>query len=223
MKMPPLNALRAFEAAARLMSMSRAGNELHVTHGAVSHQIKKLELWFGCALIERAGRGIVLTIAGQELFRAVTTSFTVISATCSQLRRDNGDRSVMVACIPSIATRWLVPTLPEFTQRHPDVAVHVSYAQSCEQLDPQRHDILIVDQDTASDSAASVKIFSRTRKPVASPLYLARNPGLTRDARFDHVHLLHDELVSEWDSWFLKAGYLPRRVLNGPCSRTSTC
>lgn len=85
MQLPPLNALRAFEATARLMSLSKAGDELHVTHAAISHQIKHLETWLGRKLLQKAGRGITLSAAGGEYYRAVSGSLAAIAHAGVQL------------------------------------------------------------------------------------------------------------------------------------------
>lgn len=86
MKMPPLNALRAFEAAARLSSVSKAGDELRVTHAAISHKIRQLEAWFGQPLFQRQGRGVVVTHAGRQLSRVASAAFTMISDRALSLR-----------------------------------------------------------------------------------------------------------------------------------------
>lgn len=125
MQLPPLNALRAFEATARLMSLSKAGDELHVTHAAISHQIKHLETWLGRKLLQKSGRGVALTAAGSEYYRAVSGSLAAIAHATGNLRRDHDMRAITVGCIPSIASRWLVPALPSFQESNPDLDVRI--------------------------------------------------------------------------------------------------
>ena len=100
MQLPPLNALRAFEATARLMSLSKAGDELHVTHAAISHQIKHLETWLGRKLLQKSGRGITLTAAGGEYYRAVSGSLAAIAHATGNMRRDHDMRAITVGFIP---------------------------------------------------------------------------------------------------------------------------
>ena len=111
MKLPPMNTLATFCVAAHRLNFSQAGEELNLTHAAVSTQMKRLEDWFGRKLFERSGRGLKLTPAGQELLRTVDASLLAISATSQKLRVSRDRQQISVACLPSIATRWLVPSL----------------------------------------------------------------------------------------------------------------
>lgn len=116
--MPPLGALRVFEVAARLESFSRAADELHVTHAAVSHQIRQLEEWFGRPLFLREKRGVQLAPDAERLAEALSASFERIAAEADSLKLRTKSE-ITVACIPSIATRWLIPALGEFSQPMP--------------------------------------------------------------------------------------------------------
>ncbi|EUC20812.1 LysR substrate-binding domain-containing protein [Paraburkholderia hospita] len=213
MILPPLNTLQAFEAAARYSSLSKAGEELNITHAAISGQMKRLEDWMGRKLFERSGRGVVLTPAGEELHKTVAASLSAISLTSQALRRRKDKKSLTVACVPSIATRWLIPALPDFAKAHPDIEIHVSYATAFQDFDPERHDVLINNQNVASEALCCVKLFSRINKPVASPIYLERT-GV--DERLDGAHLLHDETPAAWEEWFAKAGFRPQGMTRGP-------
>ena len=143
MDLPPLTALRAFEAAARWSSLSRAGDELHVTHAAISHQIKHLETWLGRRLMQRSGRGVALTPAGIEFYRVVTGALAAIASAAANMRRTQDARSITVGCIPSIAARWLVPALPAFMAHHPEINLRIVYARAEEQFDAEALDVLI--------------------------------------------------------------------------------
>jgi DNA-binding transcriptional LysR family regulator len=208
-----LNTLQAFEAAARMQSLSKAGEELHVTHAAISGQIKKLELWIGRRLFERSGRGIILTRAGEEFLKTVQPALMAISATSQSLRIRRERRTLAVACIPSIATRWLIPALLKFSALYPDITLEVSYAQAHEHFDPERHDVLITHQNMTSDDLSSTLLFSRINKPVASPRYLEQSAC---DEQLNRATLLHDEVVSAWEDWFSKAEYRPEGLIHGP-------
>lgn len=206
MKLPPPNALRAFEAAARLKSFSAAGDELHVTHAAISHHIKQLEQWFGRALFHRGGRGVELTQTGRELGPVLSQSFSGIAELCGRLRLAQGAGTISVGCIPSIASRWLIPNLQAFSSTHPQIDVQVLYADANTRLPGSACDVLITLGESGLDTTVGRKLFSRASKPVCSPHYLAKAQGpILSAADIAQAHLLHDENRSAWAEWFGKA------------------
>lgn len=216
MDLPPLTALRAFEAAARWSSLSRAGDELHVTHAAISHQIKHLETWLGRRLMQRSGRGVALTPAGIEFYRVVTGALAAIASAAANMRRTQDARSITVGCIPSIAARWLVPALPAFMAHHPEINLRIVYARAEEQFDAEALDVLITLGEDRSPGIESRLLFSRVNKPVASPFYLEKHPGLRKSGDITMADLLHDEKVDYWLDWFRKAQVAPPRRPRGP-------
>lgn len=124
-RLPPLNALRAFEAAARLQSFSRAADEIHVTHGAVSHQVRTLEAHVGVKLFTRQGRGVVLTDSGRLLAEHTQAAFRQIAEAADALgRRRHGNR-LTVSVLPSLASRWFMPRIGRFMACHPSWEVNV--------------------------------------------------------------------------------------------------
>ena len=215
MMLPPLGMLRAFEAAARLASFSRAGDELHVTHAAVSHQIRLLEEWFGRPLFVREKRGVRLAAEAESLAAALTSAFERIAAE-TELLRLNAKAQVSVACIPSIATRWLIPALGEFLGRHPEVDVKVVYAMAEQQLRETGCDILITLGADTSEGTRSDRLFSRINRPVASPRYIERKGELRAVQAIASADLLHDETTSRWRDWFARAGVTTGQSLRGP-------
>jgi DNA-binding transcriptional LysR family regulator len=216
MRLPPLNAIRVFEAAARLASFSAAGEELHVTHAAVSRQIRQLEAWFGRPLFRREARGVTLTKAGHGLAVAVSDGLGKIAAASAALRRDDQQRTIAVGCIPSIASRWLVPMLAGFSAAHPEVSVQVLYAQAEERIRDSDYDVLITLSEESSGNMERQRIFSRACKPVCSPHYLARVGLGTPQAILRKADLLHDESRQFWTEWFAAAGQRPKGELRGP-------
>lgn len=124
-KLPSLNALHAFEAAARLESVTRAASELHVTHGAVSRQIKALEGELGKALFAREGRGLALTPAGVRLRDATGTAFQQLEESWSELRRDSAPSALVLGCPGSVLARWVIPRLPRLSRELPDLKLHL--------------------------------------------------------------------------------------------------
>ncbi|QDF95441.1 XRE family transcriptional regulator [Azoarcus sp. DD4] len=124
-KLPPLPALRTFEAAARLLSYSRAADELHVTHGAVSHQIRALEEQLGLALFARQGRTMTLTPAGAELLHATNAALRQIADALAAIRRQRNPNRLSVSVMPSFAGRWLAPRLAAFLDANPGCELNV--------------------------------------------------------------------------------------------------
>jgi len=212
----PLNAIRAFEAAARHLSFSAAGEELHVTHPAISHQIRRLEEWLGVALFHRDARKVRLTEAGLALQASAGTALAELGTACGRIRRSAGIQSLSVGCIPSIASRWLVPRLSDFTARHPEIAIRVAYAKAEDRLDDGDNDVLITLGADPSPHVTSLKLFSRISRPACSPHYLARKGRLETPANIAAADLLHDETRQGWQEWFSKSGMAKGDVGNGP-------
>lgn len=215
MKLPPANALIAFEAAARHLSISRAGDELGVTHAAVSHHIRHLEEWFGRQLFHRHGRSIRLTESGELLAETMSRSLRDIESCCRSLRLFGG-QSLTIACIPSIASRWLIPLLPAFQTKHPEVDLRLIYARASDRFETINADILITLLPLDAAGPRARRLFSRRNMAVASPHYIARKGKLTGPAEIAAADLLHDETTAPWRDWFEKAAPGLRPVLRGP-------
>ena len=124
-RMPPLNAVRAFTVAARHLSFTRAAAELHVTHGAVSRQVRTLEDFLGTPLFERRTRQLLLTPAGQRFHAEVEPALVQVALAAQAVRGDAPARAVRVNVRPSFAVRWLIPRLPDFMARHPGIEPQV--------------------------------------------------------------------------------------------------
>lgn len=123
--LPPLNALKAFEASARLQSISLAAKELHVTHGAVSRQVKLLEEYLAVTLLERQGRGIKLTDTGSQLYEASNAAFSQIHHACSAIQQQTQQAPFVLACPGSLLARWLIPRLEKLQEDLPDLRLQV--------------------------------------------------------------------------------------------------
>ena len=134
--LPPLNALRAFEAAARLQSISQAAAELSVTHGAVSRQIRLLEDDLGVALFSKEGRGVKLTDAGVRLRDAAGEAFERLRSTCAELRQQTVDAPFVLGCPGSLLARWFIPRLDRLNRELPDLHLQLSASEG--ELDPRR-------------------------------------------------------------------------------------
>src|SRR5690625_2931785 len=123
--LPSLNALRAFEAVARLESVSRAGTELHVTHGAVSRQIRALEEQLGITLFVRQGRGLALTMAGRRLRDACSGAFDELHRCCRELRQESDRAPLVLGCASSVLARWVIPRMQRLSRDLPQAKLHL--------------------------------------------------------------------------------------------------
>lgn len=140
---PSLSALRAFEAAARLGSLSEAARALNVTHAAIAAHVRALETEFGQPLLRRSGRGMVPTQMGAELARDLGAGFAEIAAGVRSLRRGREDRPVTLSTTPSFAENWLMPCLAAFWSAHPDVPLSVQTSQDVVDLRREGIDLAI--------------------------------------------------------------------------------
>lgn len=205
MKMPPLTSLRAFEATARHLSFSEAGDELFVTHAAISHHVRRLEEWFESELFIRKGRSIALTRPGETLFRHLSPALAEIAETCARVKALGGKQTLTVGCIPSIASRWLVPNLQLFTAANPEVDVRVMYAAANQKLSQSGMDVLITLGNEDMVGVVSERLFSRLTKPVCSPKFLEEHGPFDTPEHFTTAPLLHDESRKGWRDWFATA------------------
>ena len=140
---PPLSALRGFEATARHATYAAAADELNVTDAALRQHVRTLEAYLGCHLVVRAGRGIALTDEGRRLANALSAGFQTILAGVSDLKRDAAERPVRVACTPAFAENWLVPRLPAFWKTHPEISVDLAPSLRNADLAAGGHDMAI--------------------------------------------------------------------------------
>jgi len=207
--LPPLTALRSFEAAARQGSFSRAADELHVTHGAVSRQVKALEEWAGTPLFDRHGKRVMLTPAGQQFADKVGVAFGDIAAAARTLRaHQNTARVLTLNVLPTFAMRWLLPRLAKFQFAHPQIELRlVTSDQSLERVAPGQFDVAVRRAGSLDMTGfSSGIIFTEQEVPVCSPAFAAAHPVRT-PADLKHLPLLvADTRSGSWDRWFAAAG-----------------
>lgn len=205
-RLPPLNALRAFEAAARHLSFTRAADELHVTQAAVSHQVKTLEDWLGIKLFKRLNRAMRLTEEGQSYLPAVRRSFDVLNEATQRLLNTDTLGTLTVSCLPSFAASWLVPRLGRFTAAHPDIELRV--APSPELSDFARDD-LDVGIRYGSGKYPGLRadwLMTEDLFPVCSPGLLNGPKPLQKPTDLKYHTLLQDDRIADWRTWLLAAG-----------------
>lgn len=205
-RLPPLNALRAFESAARHLNFSRAADELSVTPGAVSQQIQNLEDYIGAALFKRTPRGLLLTDAAQTALPALREAFDRLAEAASLLTAAVDGRRLTLTAPPSFAAKWLVPRLGRFEQAHPQVDVWLSADMEVVDLAGGDIDLGIRYGAGAYPGLETQRLMQETVIPVMSPELNATTP-LAEPKDLAHHILLHDgspdadESCPDWQMW----------------------
>lgn len=204
--LPPLNALRAFEAAGRLGSFKEASAALHVTHGAVSQQVRLLEEWLGAALFERHNRRVTLTPAAKAYLAEIGPLFEQLAqATARYGVPGPVSRTLSVNAPATFTLRWLVPRLAKFRAEHPDVEIKVETSNGPLESLKDDHDLIIRGGPDTFYGYAMRPFLTEERLPVCSPALLQRQPlGVPGDLR--HQTLLHtSSLPRLWPDWLASA------------------
>lgn len=202
-RLPPLHTLRTFEAAARHLNFSRAGAELHITHGAISHQMKALERDLGVALFERRSRGVQLTEQGRQLAGTVRDALDRIARGVADLRARPA-RALTVSVLPAFATHWLIPRLADFGRRHPEIDVNLRASQSLVDFVTDDVDLAVRYGGGQWPGLVAVQLADEDVFPVCSPRF--NNGRLPKTlAELAKAQLLHTPLQS-WDEWFRAVG-----------------
>lgn len=200
-RLPLLNSLRAFEAAARHQSMKKAGDELNVSAAAVSRQIRNIELQLGRPLFERYPRQVVLTDAGSTLLAAVTTGFAHIQRAFMQLRSDFPDRLV-ISVDPDFAGLWLVPRLGEFYATVPHTFLEIR-SERMTLATPEPPASVSIQYAEAGIASKNVELLFRSRLfPVCTKSLAQASPLRSPQDLSQHV-LLHDRSTDEWEEYLL--------------------
>jgi LysR family glycine cleavage system transcriptional activator len=220
LRLPPMQALRAFDAAARAGSLTGAAAALHLTHGAISHQIKSLEADLGVRLVERAGRGIRLTDEGQRFAARVQTAFAELSAAVREMTEHANPRRLRVSVLPSFGARWLLPRMGGFIAAHPDIDLDVRANVALADFD--RDDVDVAIRYGFGDWAGIVAefLFGEVMFPVCSPRY-ASGKLPTRPADLARHALLRGE-TEPWKPWFDMAGLDWPEPARGPTFNDSS-
>jgi LysR family glycine cleavage system transcriptional activator len=218
--LPPLTALRAFEATARLGSVTRAADELSVTHAAVSHQLRALEDWFGRPLFRREHRRIEPNEAGAGLLPVVTDAFDRLAARASEIRAQGGRQILTITSAPSVAYRWIVPRLAAFSAAHPEIDVRLEHSTRLVDLTRESVDVAIRYGTGPWPGLTAYPLMPGHALPMASPALLERH-GLNADdlplspETIAGLPLQHEETRDFWRRWFVDAGVVGADVSSG--------
>lgn len=204
-RLPPLNPLRAFEAAARHLSMSRAAAELNVTHGAVSHQVRALEKTLKTSLFIRDASTIRLSPQGAALLPRVSQAFASITDAVALLTQPSAEGDLAISCLPSLMTFWLIPRLSRFAERHPGVRLKLIASNDKRRVNAQDIDVWITYGIEAWPNRDWKLWFEPSLFPVCSPALINSRPIRTMDDLRNHT-LLHADDGREWNTWLGAAG-----------------
>ncbi len=221
-RLPPLNALRTFEVAARHLNFTVAAEELHVTAAAVSHQIRSLEDHLGVQLFQRSGRSLRLTAAGQGLVPDIQHAFARIQSAARDVRSADAGTSLTVTVPPSFAAKWLIPRLPRFRHRYPDLEVRVAVDSSLADFGRDNVDLAIRYGRGGYPGVHTEPLLSVAYYPVCSPGLAIGPPPLQRPDDLRYAVLLHDEVpgplpqAPRWEAWLRAAGARDVDANRGP-------
>jgi LysR family glycine cleavage system transcriptional activator len=211
-RLPPLNALRAFEAAARHLSFNAAAEELNVTPAAISHQIKALEADLGVKLFKRLNRAVRLTDAGQACLPGLRDGFERIAEAVARARQGDSVGVLTVTSSPAVAAKWLVPRLERFRNRHPAIDLRID--ASMRLVDFVREDVHVgLRYGGGNYPGLHTELLLRSEVfPVCAPTLLKGKTPLRKPEDIRHHTLIHDETMSydpsgpDWAMWLRAAG-----------------
>ncbi|MCR9215442.1 MAG: transcriptional regulator GcvA [Proteobacteria bacterium] len=217
--LPPLNALRAFEAAARHLSFTKAAEELNVTPAAIGHQVKALEEYLETPLFYRLTRALRLTEAGQSALPSLSQGFDTLSEGIDKIRAQKNSNELTLSVSPSFGAMWLVPRLEKFRRRHPDIDIRLDGTDHLVDVAKGEADMALRYGPGGYPGVQSDWLFSQFNTPVCSPLLLEGEHPLTTPDDLRHHTLLHidwKDAEASWRMWLLAAGLTDIDPTRGP-------
>ena len=213
MRLPPLNAVRAFDAVARLGSVRAAADELAVTPAAVSQQLRVLEAHLGIALTQRHGRGLALTDSGRTWHGEIARHLRAIALAAERVRP--GRRVVQVTVVQSFGSRWLMPRLSSFTAREPEIEVRIDASPVLADLTRDAFDLAIREGRGVYPDVESVSLFPLEVVPVASAAVARQLRRRNGTVDWSRARLLHEVSYDYWPDWIAAAGVADVDVARG--------
>ncbi len=207
-RLPPLNTLRFFESAGRTLSFKQAAEEMHVTPSAVSHGIQGLEDWLGVALFVRGSRSLGLTEAGSAYLPYVRDALTLLARGTEQVPGQAPRGVLSVSAAPTFAQRWLLPNLPKFQYRHPEIAVSLDTVHRQMAFPLDGVDLAIRMGRGPFPDLYAVKLVTEQLFPVCAPRLVQGEMALRHPADLARAPILHVTTITEdWPAWLKSAGY----------------
>ncbi|MEL6374705.1 MAG: transcriptional regulator GcvA [Pseudomonadota bacterium] len=210
--LPPLNALRAFEATARHLSFTKAAEELNVTPAALSHQIRGLEAFLDCKLFVRLTRAIALTADGEALFPDVHAGFTSLRAGVEVLRQESDNNVLVVSAGPAFTAKWLAPRLYRFSLAQPEIDMRIAATLAMSDFKTDELDVAIRFGSGGYEGVHETKLFDELVIPLCSPRLLEAYGGALALEDLEALTLIHDDSLSfaselpGWKTWLEAAG-----------------
>lgn len=215
-RLPPLSTLRSFEAAARLLSFSRAADELHVTHGAVSRAIQNLEDYLGVRLFQRKTRSVQLTPSGAAYAIAVRDTLERLAAATAAIARQHSNAVLNVSTVDSFVSKWLLPRLYRFREAHPDTDLRLSASIKLADFVNDGIDIAIRYGLGRWPGVKAELLMKEELAPVCSPKLLEGPHPLKSPADLKHHTLIHDDFQIDWAMWLSSASVEGVNAHRGP-------
>ncbi|CAH0538921.1 transcriptional regulator GcvA [Vibrio marisflavi] len=221
-RLPPLNSLKAFEAAARHLSFTRAADELYVTQAAVSHQIKALEEFLGLKLFRRRNRALLLTEEGQSYFLDIKDIFTMIAEATDKVLERSEKGALTIALPPSFAIQWLVPRLADFNAQEPEIDVRIKAVDMDDSSLTEDVDVAIYYGRGNWPGLREDKLYQEYLIPLCAPSVLLGKKPLESLGDLKHHTLLHDTSRKEWKQFAKQNDLVGVNVNHGPIFSHST-
>jgi LysR family transcriptional regulator, glycine cleavage system transcriptional activator len=219
--LPPLNTLRSFEAAARFASFSKAADELHVTHGAVSRSIAQLEDFLGLKLFQRKTRQVLLTPAGAVYAARVREALDRLAGATLALTRDDDKGHLSVSTFPSFAAKWLVPRLFRFRRAHPGIDMRLETTERLTDFDADGIDIAVRFGRGNYPGLTTALLLREEVFPACSPRLVEGTHPLREPDDLALHTLIHDDFPIDWAGWLRMAGVSSVDAHRGPVFSSS--
>lgn len=204
-KLPPLSALRAFEAASYWENFAKAAKDLRVSHSAISQHIRALEEWLQVRLFKRQGNAVLLTEEGAMLRPKVIEAFELLDEACRLARRPSEEESVLVAAEPAFATRWLRPRLAAFREKYADINVYLYSGWDQRFVERSSIDVIVnFEKQFVEQGQISKRLFPVDGFVACAPIFQQNCPSIQSCADIGALPLIHDNSRTMWRRWFNK-------------------
>lgn len=205
-RLPPLNSLRSFEAAARNLSITRAATELAVTQAAISQQVKALEKYLGVPLFRRLPRQLMLTEAGERLLPVISKSMDAIASAIAAISEEVAAEKLSIRLAPSFAAKWLSPRLSLFRAEQPNISLALKHSNEAVDFRHSSIDLAITYGTGDWPNVIAERVLNLDFFPVCAPGYVCSERPLKDVGDLRHCTLLHDTTYENWSAWLQLAG-----------------